>query len=136
MSNFTFDDATVRDLYKDAWGSRPTSAWDRNWAESSNEQKQVIWDGLCEDLEVVMSQEKIQAARAVEAFEASVQRVLETVVGISRERAIMMLVEAEGYSHVDLQYGAGFVCYSLGLPYSMKATLEPVVTTLLQMETN
>ena len=42
----------------------------------------------------------------------------------SREDAIRWLIQAEG---LDQEYDAGYICYNLGLPYSMEKIFAPII---------
>jgi hypothetical protein len=113
MTAYTFDDSTVSDLHKDAYGWRPSEAFWAKWNNSTPEQKQVIWDGLVETLEESIDLERKMQASALEAFEA---RVTESIQAGARDRnqAIKWILQAEG---LDGERDPGYVCYQLGLSY-------------------
>ena len=73
----------------------------------------------------VGEQMKVEAKmekEAIERFEAGVKEY-EPMAG-SREDAIRWLIQAEG---LDKEYDAGYICYNLGLPYSMEKIFEPLI---------
>jgi len=43
---FTFDEISVSDLHKDAYGKRPSESWWYGWAHATDEQKQLMWDHM------------------------------------------------------------------------------------------
>ena len=48
---YTFDEDTVSDLHKDAYGFRPRANFWSAWAAFNGDQKQALWDSMCETLE-------------------------------------------------------------------------------------
>lgn len=44
--NYTFDERSVSDLHKDAFGFRPGEYWWREWQAASMDEKQQLWDDL------------------------------------------------------------------------------------------
>ena len=45
-ATYTFDEDTVSDLHKDAYGFRPSGCWWGNWNTMSDAEKQEEWDQL------------------------------------------------------------------------------------------
>jgi len=43
---FTFDEISVSDLHKDAYGKRPSESWLYGWAHATDELKQMMWDHM------------------------------------------------------------------------------------------
>ena len=73
----------------------------------------------------VDEQMKIEAemeAEAIKRFESSVKEY-EGMAG-SREDAIRWLIQAEG---LDEERDPGYICYNLGLPYSMEKIFAPII---------
>ena len=100
---FTFDNATYRDLYKDAYGSRPSEAVYSNWKQKTDEQKQVEWEYLCEVLDRELEEEKREEDRAVVVFEQRVGAIMETNGG-NRAQAIRWMKQAENCEQDDEEY--------------------------------
>lgn len=120
---FTFDENLVSDLHKDAHGFRPGESFWNSWKEMTNEEKQIKWDNLCRDLEDSIKQEENEHARSVKDFEDKIQDLLK--IGAStREQAISWFLDSIELSENDKLYGAEYVCYKLGIPYSMKNEFE------------
>jgi len=117
MTVYTYDERIVSDLHKDAFGFRPREAFWAEWDASTEDGKQAIWDYLCEALAAEIAAEQRRKDAAIEAFE---QRVLELerLGAPDRQTAIRWIVES-----LDAGVGddAGYVCYLLGLPYSMES---------------
>jgi hypothetical protein len=49
--NYTFDEDTVSDLHKDAYGFRPRDNFWSAWAAFNGDQKQALWDSMLETAE-------------------------------------------------------------------------------------
>lgn len=132
---YTFDERTVSDLHKDAFGFRPREYFWAEWNNSTADQKQVIWDDLRDALQREMDWERQQEERAVEAYRQRVQDLLG--LGASDEyQARKWLVQSLGPDASDLLYGGSWVCFELGLPYSMKALFDQICRELRQAYDN
>lgn len=110
---FTFDEDTVSDLHKDAYGFRPSEYWWAIWSESTDEQKQGTWDDLVDQLSHSQEQERRAEARALERFEQLVAKTQEHGAA-DRETAIRWIVDSldlGGYATAE------YACYNLGLSY-------------------
>lgn len=110
---FTFDETIVSDLHKDARGFRPSGYWWMMWEEASDLRRQEIWDGLIDELNHCMEQERQAQARATERFEQLVAKTIEYGAA-DRETAIRWIVESldlGGYATAE------YACYNLGLSY-------------------
>jgi hypothetical protein len=118
---FTFDERTVSDLHKDARGYRPISSWWSLWSESSDEEKQEIWDSLIKESADEVARERSMQAAALEIFRS---RIAETIaLGAGDEKtAIKWIVQAEGLTAHDMWYGPSFLCFHFGLSYSEAAS--------------
>ena len=120
---FTYDENTVSDLHKDAYGFRPSSLFWSQWNAMNAEQKQAEWEYLCSALEDNIEREKMIEERAVREFEARVTETIESGAG-DRATAIRWILQSEG---LDDEEDMGYVCYCLGLPYSYENMLKEVV---------
>jgi hypothetical protein len=129
MTKFTFDTSIVSDLHKDARGWRPRELFWENWEASSNNEKQAIWDGLCEELDWELEREKTAQEKAIAEFENWIWVNLE-LGAADRQQAIRWIVESLDPSQIDLMYGGGWVCWELGLPFSMEKEFEAVCKEL------
>lgn len=104
-------EATVWDMYKDAYGVRP-----RHLSLELEAMTEEQLSALCDDLQVViervMDEQAAEESMAVERFE---QRVKETISlgAADRETAIRWIGETIG-ARGDLE----FLCYKMGLPYN------------------
>ena len=114
---YTFDDQTVSDLHKDARGFRPHAAFMEGWAQSDDDNKQAIWDGLIRELDIVQAEEAHAAEVAIADFEATVGETIEAGAG-DRENALRwMAMEETFYGRQDVErwvYDHGFLFTSHG----------------------
>lgn len=115
-TTYTYDERTVSDLHKDAYGFRPKEMFWAEWDASDEDGKQGIWDYLIEAFNAEQQAERRRKERAIADFESRVTLMME-VGAPTREVAIKWIVES-----LDAGVGddAGYVCYLLGLPYSME----------------
>lgn len=70
--------------------------------------------------EQIAHERKIDA-EAVVAFRASIRRVRE-MCGVDRSTAIRYILDGEGHRG---EFDPSYVCYCMGLPYSMAKYIEP-----------
>lgn len=113
---YTFDENIVSDLHKDARGFRPSQYWWDQWDLCSNDQKQTMWDSLCNELSETMEEDRRREAEALENFEAQIKAM--KLLGAETDRqAIKWVFHAEGMDRYDLQYGADYVAYHFGMSY-------------------
>lgn len=129
MTQYTFDEH-LTDLYKDALGSRPGDGFWRHWNESTLDEKQAIWDGLSDLLEQELERERKAEEQAVANFEHQVRSNME-LGAADRQQAIRWIIESLDPSEVDMMYGCSWVCWELGLPYSMEGEFKEVCRELL-----
>lgn len=130
MTTYTFDENIVSDLHKDAYGFRPREMFWSEWNNASNDEKQEIWDGLCKALERAIQEEKEQEEFAVTQFNDRVAKVIATGAP-DRETAIRWIVQSMGLDEHDLMYGGSYICWNLGLPYSMQNEFEEICKNML-----
>ena len=125
-TTYTYDERIVSDLHKEVYGCRPREGFWRHWNESTADEKQAIWDGLCKSHEAEMAAQCERDERAIAEFEAQVAAAIQ--LGASgREQAIAWIVDALELSETDRMYGGDRVCWELGLPFSMASTFDPYV---------
>jgi hypothetical protein len=111
---YTFDTNIVSDLHKDAYGFRPKgNFWDR-WNAATDDQKQVIWDGLVIDLEQEIEREKAADEAAVADFNAKVAEI-----------GLQAWVDNLKLSDWELR-DPGYICFVAGLPYSMESVFAEI----------
>jgi beta-lactamase class D len=123
---YTFDEDIVSDLHKDAWGFRPSSYWWYRWNEGSDASKQSMWNSLIVDLEVAMANQKAAYDAAKSEYEARLAEYI-SIGAKDRATAIRWLVQSLELTETDKWYGAEYICYTLGLPDSMKSEFKGVV---------
>lgn len=132
---YTYDENLFSDLHKDAFGFRPSVfAW-TEWNEASPAQKQVIWEDLLDAHQRTMDWERQQEEWAIDDYRLRVQDMLE--LGATGEyQARKWLVQGLNPDATDLLYGGEWVCYELGLPFSMKPLFEQICRELRQTRDN
>ena len=70
---YTFDEELIRDLYKDAYGFRPSVAWMHAWETSTPDEKQGIWDYLICEMEEAQEAEKLREQEALAQFHRDIE---------------------------------------------------------------
>ena len=108
---YTFDNDTVSDLHKDAYGFRPSEWFWQEWIEAKDDERQAIWDGLLRALDITMERECEAERVAIERFEALV-RVNISAGAEDRETALRWIMDASACNG-DWE----FLCFTYGLPY-------------------
>jgi beta-lactamase class D len=120
---YTFDEDTISDLHKDAYGFRPGEYFWETWNDASDDQKQVIWDDLVDELQRGDANEILAEAIALAKFEAQIAKTME-LGARDRETAIRWIVEG-----LDLgQYAdAEYACWALNLNYNCAKLFDGVL---------
>lgn len=126
---YTFDENIVSDLFKEAYGTRPTSLWWQCWNEATNDEKQVEWNNLLEVHAVTMDRAAQEEIAAINAFEIEIANALD-VGARSREDAVRWIVQSLELDDIDLMYGGSAICYRNGLPYKMAAIFDNAINHL------
>ena len=124
---YTFDENTVSDLHKDAYGFRPDNGFWFMWKCSNDVQKQLIWDDLVERMEQAMNQEALAESLAMKRFESTILGIMNATL-CTREHAVAMHLETQEMSSSELQYGGEYVCFKLGLPFSYASEFDVVIS--------
>ena len=122
---YTFDTAVVSDLHKDAYGSRPSESFWMSWDKSSDEDKQIIWDGLIHQSDARYIEEQAQQLSAIESFEQHLTTLVNNGAH-DRMQAIRWTVDSLELTEGDKMYGGDYICYKLGLPYSYSSQFDQV----------
>ena len=130
---YTFDASIVSDLHKDAYGFRPSTFFWEKWSHASDDQKQKIWDSLCDSLERAVNEEK-RAQDAAVAWYNSQLSILIRTGAFDENQAKRWIVQGLNPCANDLRYGGEWVCFQLGLPYSMSTQFDQVCQELLQQK--
>jgi hypothetical protein len=114
---YTFDDILFSDLYKDAYGHRPSHRYILEWHDLTNNQKQDEWDLL---LTTFASNEQ----RELEMQEVNISRFRERIQDMldagaqDEKQAVRWICDEENIDYEDPD--VGYICFQLGLPYSME----------------
>jgi hypothetical protein len=118
---YTFDMFTVSDLYKDAYGFRPSREWTMKFNSMSDLDKQNEWNYLCSVMVESMNEERNSESRAYDAWMNRINDIKETN-GISLSDAIrwdMQDMECEG----DI----GYYCFQLGVSYYIEPEIKQIL---------
>lgn len=118
MTQYTFSEELLSDLYKDVFGSRPSQDYYRAWDAWTDNERQEEWDWLVRALDQEIEREKVREAEAILEFEARVDMALR--MG-AKDRAAALRWIMQG-SEADGDWG--YFCYLNGLPYNYFAAQQ------------
>ena len=112
MTEYTFDENTVSDLHKDAYGFRPSQGFWAMWNSMNDDGKQSEWDSLIDAMEASVEFEKVQQAMNIKLFE---EIVVKTIAAGAADRATAYhwIMEASPICNGDWE----FLCWEYGIPY-------------------
>jgi hypothetical protein len=112
-----YDESTLSDLYKDAFGFRPGPDYRSRWEAMTESERDAEWDGLLWSVEDSMTRDREEQARAVRSYRKGLADMME--LGAPDEAAAKRWF----LDSVNLagEPDPGYVCFSLGLPYSMES---------------
>jgi hypothetical protein len=118
---YTYDDATVSDLHKDAYGTRPGATFMRVWKGLSPDDKQGLWEAMCIELDRELEREREGHDRAWNSW---IDRMFELAAAqeISVGDAIRQHVKA-----ADVGGDYGYYCFREGLSYDREAYIKATV---------
>ena len=127
---FTFADEIFSDLCKDVYGTRsPAREYGHlsHYYNETPENKQKIWDDLCNQLDDVMAEEAAAEKISIAAFESRVKEIISLGAG-NRKTALRWILEGEfGKDLYHWTMQPGYACYTFGIPYSYEKEFEPIV---------
>ena len=106
----------ISDMYKDAFGTRPSSDWLRRFHASPEAEQDSEWAYLCQEVEDSIDRERESHAAAHAAFEVQLTALCE-LGAADRAEAIRWTLEAEGLTEDVKMYGTDYACHHLGLSY-------------------
>ena len=92
-TTYTFDEDTVSDLHKDAYGFRPKGNFWSAWAAFNGDQKQALWDSMCKTLERNQELEAEIQSQAADQFDRTIVALIESGAR-NRSMALRWLHEA------------------------------------------
>ena len=113
---YTFDANIVSDLHKDAYGVRPGEGFWRHWNESTSDEKQAIWDGLCDASQREADHERAMQVEATKAFEVAIATSI-FFGAPDRATAIRWMCDAHQVPNTPGTMGWEHLEYLLGIPY-------------------
>ena len=119
---YTYSDDIISDLHKDARGFRPGVAWMHAWATSTDEEKQGIWDSLCEEMEISMKEQETAEAAALVEFRKVVRKTM-NFCGTKWNKAVEYLCDAEG-EDADCEQGFDHFLWKQGIGYNDRTKIR------------
>ena len=123
---YTYSDNTFSDLVKEVYGTRSvgrTGHLSHYWDETP-ENKQKIWDDLCDEHEATMAEEESDQVRKAKAFEDRVEDVISIGAG-DRKTAIRWILQSE---KIDRCGGYSYACFALNVPYSYEKEFKSILS--------
>ena len=126
-----YDEQILSDLHKDARGYRPREGFYNVWRDATVEERNAIWDGLIVEVEREIELDKQADAAAIEVFERQLNDFIR-LGAKDRNEAVRWYVNSMEIDEEQIRfYGASWICYEAGLPYSMaQVFLDAGVTTV------
>jgi hypothetical protein len=115
---YDYDEQIVSDLHKDARGFRPSQDWWSMWKDALPAGKQLIWDNLLDELDAEIERDRQEKDQATLAFEAKISEI-RRIMRCDRNAAIQAYVASLDIGENAKWYGASYICFEAGLPYSM-----------------
>ena len=109
----------IHDGHKDAYGFRNRGY---DFDSMSMAELEAEADRISDAIEAENKRMDEMYARNTAEFEKQVAKYLE--MAGSREAAIRWILQAEG---LEKEYDAGYICYSLGLPYKMEGEFKQLI---------
>ena len=114
----------ISDAYKDAYGSRPSSDWLREFNSLPYAEQKATWDSLCDTIGQEIARERDEQTQAYVRFLTEIAGIRANSPLASYEDAVRWYVESVGVTAEDLQfYGASYACFTLGLSYDKAGEL-------------
>ena len=111
-TQYTYDEDIVSDLHKEAYGIRPREDFWSQWDAADADEKQRIWDSLCDISHSEAERERQDQLDAEAAFERHVERTTRLVVGSTREDAIRYM-----HDSFNTNGSTEYLEYLLGVRY-------------------
>jgi hypothetical protein len=111
-ATYTFDEHTVSDLHKDAYGFRPCQNWWADWESMNDEGKQQEWNSLLEAMDHREAQRASDEQNSIARFESLVAKTVKAGAA-TRADAVRWLMDGEDHVSGDVE----FFEYLMGIPY-------------------
>jgi len=127
---YTYSDELMSDLHKDAYGSRPGISYRLYWQTLSADEKQAEWEMMIRAMQAEQEAQREYELESIAEYEMQIARNLDMGAG-TREDAIRWILDSMELSPYD---DAGYVCYKLGLPYSMESEFADILADMVRWE--
>lgn len=109
---FTFDEDTISDLHKDAYGFRPRESFFAAWDSMTDVEKQAEWDSLVSAMEASERRRHEDEMFCIVIFERHVQECI-TAGAKDRATAIRWMMDSYDNLHGDVEHFE----YLSGIPF-------------------
>lgn len=90
-TKYTFDENIVSDVYKDAYGHRPSEFFWADWNACNDDAKQRLWDALVDAVRESVRDEEARQKKAIEDFETRASFIENAKEGFGRKQFIEYL---------------------------------------------
>lgn len=107
----TFDNDSISDLHKDAYGVRPGPGFMQRWVEATDAERQEQWDWLV----AVLRRHEEEEAEVRKTSVMSFEKRVSDIIGMgaqTRETALEWIMDAD-----ECNGDWDYLCYRNNLPY-------------------
>jgi hypothetical protein len=118
---YTYDDALISDLHKDAFGYRPRAVYFADWRDMTPGQKQAEWDDLCAIVEENNRREADIQSHRYDEWNAHVSKIAADN-RVNLAAAIYWDMDAMGVSGAADQY-----CFKWGMSFSVADEIRKIL---------
>ena len=116
MTQYTYSDDIVSDLHKDARGYRPSQSFWDGWSTLNEDEKQSIWDMLCEEMERSMKEQAAAEKRSLDKFRETVRNTM-NYYKVTWDKAVDILCLKAG-DDIDCEQSFEYFLWKQGIGYS------------------
>ena len=106
----------ISDAHKDLYGSRPRGFYD--FASMTENELEILASELSNSISAEIEEDRRREARAIVKFEELIEKMME-LGAADRMTAIRWIAEG-----TDDEKDVDYICWTLGLPYTMAATFK------------
>jgi hypothetical protein len=115
---YTFDNDTVSDLHKDAYGFRPGAGWWAQWQAMDDAGRQAEWDRLINASEESVELERQAEAAAMGRWDAHIAQLMADN-GVDRATALRWDMQA-----MNANGDEGYYCFLWGIGYANEVAIR------------
>ena len=122
MSKYTYSDDIISDLHKDARGYRPSQSFWDGWKQSTEDDKQSVWDMLCKELEQRMADEAAAEKRSLDSFRESVRNTM-NYYKVTWDKAVDILCLKSG-DDIDCEQSFDYFLWKQGIGFNDRTLIR------------